>query len=411
MEDGTSKRSSPRLPRSARHGHSCEMDDAVSRFAETVGRSSSQRFGLKQADRLFHLYAIGKTGVGKTTLLETLVRADITAGRGLALIDPHGDLSARVIEYAAGRRADVFQVDVSDPDLALGYNPLISVSPALRPLVAAGVLDVLKKMWPEAWGVRMEHVLRNSLLALLDQPSADFRDVLRLFNDKAFREDAVRRITNEQVRAFWKDEFPRYSFRYAADAVAPIQNKVGAFLADPRLRMFLTRRDGTIRLRRIMDQGQVLVVNLAKGKLGEDSANLLGGLLVSALGLAAYSRADTPERERRPFTVYIDEFQNVTTLATANMLSELRKFGLGMVMAHQYLAQLEPDVRHAVLGNVGTIAVFRVGAEDAAYFSRELIPFEPLDMISLPNHQFYIRLMIDGSPSKPFSARTIRPDW
>jgi len=387
------------------------MKEPASRFAETVGRSNSVRFGLKQPDRLYHLYAIGKTGVGKTTLLETLLHSDVEEGRGLALIDPHGDLAARVIVHAASRRSDVFQVDISDPDLALGYNPLISVSPALRPLVAAGVLDVLKKMWPEAWGVRMEHVLRNALLALLDQPAADFRDLLRLVSEKAFREEAVKRITNEQVKAFWTTEYPRYSFRYAADAVAPIQNKVGAFLADPRLRMFLTRTDGTIRLRRIMDQGQVLIVNLAKGKLGEDSANLLGGLLVSALGLAAYSRADTPEPARRPFFVYVDEFQNVTTLATANMLSELRKFGVGMVMAHQYLAQLDPDVRHAVLGNTGTLAVFRVGAEDAAYFSRELIPFEPFDMISLPNHQFYIRLMIDGSPSKPFSARTIRPDW
>jgi type IV secretory pathway TraG/TraD family ATPase VirD4 len=386
--------------------------DEVSHFAETCGRISGRRFGLKQPDRLLHLYAIGKTGVGKTTLIETLMRSDLKARRGFALIDPHGDLAARIVSAANDLRPEaVTVVDISDSGLSLGYNPLLRISAPLRPFLAAGVLDVFKKMWPDAWGVRMEHMLRNTLLALLDQPRADFRDILRLLNDKAYRTEVIANIENEQVRAFWETEFPRYSFRYAADAVAPIQNKVGAFLADPRLRRFFTRADGAIRLRRIMDHGGVLIVNLAKGRLGEDSANLLGGLLVSAIGLAAYSRADLPERERRPFFVYADEFQNITTLAVANMLSELRKFGVGMVMGHQYLAQLEPDVRHAVLGNAGTIAVFRVGAEDAAYFSRELIPFEPLDMISLPNHQCYIRLMIDGAPSKPFSARTIRPDW
>ena len=384
----------------------------ITHFAETVGRLPIRRFGLKQRDRLLHLYAIGKTGVGKTTLLESLIRSDLKSGRGFALVDPHGDLAVRVAPLAGVLRPGaVTVVDISDPSLSLGYNPLIRISPSLRPLLAAGVLDVFKKMWPDAWGVRMEHMLRNTLLALLDQPSADFRDILRLINDKGYRAEVITNIENEQVRAFWESEFPRYSFRYAADAVAPIQNKVGAFLADPRLRRFFTRADGAIRLRKIMDEGGVLVVNLAKGRLGEDSANLLGGLLVSALGLAAYSRADLAEHARRPFFVYMDEFQNVTTLAVANMLSELRKFGVGMVMAHQYLAQLEPDVRHAVLGNAGTVAVFRVGAEDAAYFSRELIPLEPLDMISLPNHQFYVRLMIDGTPSKPFSARTIRPDW
>jgi type IV secretory pathway TraG/TraD family ATPase VirD4 len=383
--------------------------EGVSVFARSHSRGTGTPFGLKQTDRLFHVYAIGKTGVGKTTLLETLLRSDIHAGRGFALIDPHGDLAERVIAESAKVRDDVSVVDISDPSLAYGYNPLTRVSAPMRPLLASGILDVLKRMWPDAWGVRMEHILRNALLALLDQPEADFRDVLRLLNEKTFRLSVTSRIENPQVAEFWRHEFPRYSLRYASDSIAPIQNKIGAFLADPRLHRFFTRKDKPIRLRRIMDEGRGLVVNLAKGRLGDDSANLLGGLLVSALGLAAYSRADIPQSKRRPFFIYIDEFQNVTTLATANMLSELRKFGVGMVMAHQYLDQLEHDVRHAVLGNVGTVAVFRIGAEDASYFTRELIPFSTLDMISLPNHQFYVRLMIDGSPSPPFSARTLPP--
>jgi type IV secretory pathway TraG/TraD family ATPase VirD4 len=383
------------------------MDPSVTLFASTWHRGAGKPFGIKQVDRLLHMYVIGKTGVGKTTLLESLLLSDIRAGRGAALIDPHGDFAERMVAAArAAGRNDITIVDIADPALALGYNPIVRVSPGLRPLLAAGVLEALKKLWPDAWGVRMEHILRNCLLALLDQPAADLRDILRLMSDKRYRAQVVANIENEQVREFWECEFPRYSTRFAADAVAPIQNKVGAFLADPRLRQFFTRKDGAIRLRKIMDEGGLLVVNLAKGRLGEDSANLLGGLLISALSLAAYSRANIPEHERRPFFIYLDEFQNVTTLATANMLSELRKFGVGMVMAHQYLAQLEQDVRNAVLGNAGTQIVFRTGADDAAYFSREFASFEAIDFLSLPNHHFYIRLMIDGAPSSAFSAKT-----
>lgn len=389
------------------------MDDPrVSYVARTNGRRPFKTFGVKQADRLSHMYVIGKTGVGKTTLLESLLLQDIHEGRGCVLIDPHGDFVERVhARIPEHRRDDTIYFDVPDPAQPYSYNPLTRVSADKRPLVASGVLDICKKMWADAWGVRMEHIFRNAVLALLDQPSATLPDILTLLTDKHFRAQVVGNIQNEQVLKFWKEEFPQYSWRYQADAIAPIQNKVGAFLSDPKLYRVLTRADGQLRLRSIMDRGKVLLVNLAKGTIGEDSSGLLGGLLVTSIGLAAYSRADMPEEKRRPFFVFVDEFQNFTTLSLANMLSELRKFGVGMVLAHQYLEQLDPTIRSAVLGNAATMISFRVGAEDASFIAREFAPvFGPIDLMSLPNHDIYLKLMIDGTPSRPFSATTLPPE-
>ncbi|HVY83560.1 MAG TPA: type IV secretion system DNA-binding domain-containing protein [Caulobacterales bacterium] len=379
-------------------------------LGKTNARASFRPFGVRQTDRFSHLYVVGETGVGKTTLLQNLILQDIDAGTGCAFVDPHGDAAKRILEGIPGQGA-VRYVDIGDPTLKFGYNPLTRVSFGHRPLAASGLISVMKKMWSDAWGVRMEHILRNTLLALLDQPHAELPDVLRMLGDRRFRAVAVRNIENEQVREFWAKEFPAYSPRHVADSIAPIQNKVGAFLADPRLRRFVCPEDRGLRLRQIMDEGKVLLVNLSKGILGEDSASILGGMLVTAIGLAALSRADIPEHERRPFFLYLDEFQNVTTLAMAEMLSELRKYGVGLVMAHQYLAQLEPEIRHAVLGNAGTIISFRVGPEDAHVLARQFAPaFQPLDLMNLPNRHFYIRLMIDGAPSKPFSAVTMTPE-
>lgn len=374
-------------------------------------RNDRRAFKLRLADRLHHVYAIGKTGTGKTTLLRTLAHGDLRHGAGFALLDPHGDFAASIYEEARRLgREDVLYLDLADPACAFAYNPLAFVTPELRPLVASGLMDVFRMMWADAWGPRMEHVLRNALFALLDRPGSSLPDILRLLTDKSFRLRAIRTIKTAQVRAFWKTEFPKYTWRYQADAVAPIQNKVGALLADPRLYRFLTRTDGQLRLRSIMDEGRVLIVNLAKGRMGSDSAALLGGVLVTALSLAAFSRADTPEAARRPFFIYADEFQSFTTLAVAEMLAELRKYAAGMVMANQYLAQLSTDIRHAVLGNAGTLIAFRVGAEDAAYLAREFAPkIAPLDLIRLPNRHIYVKLMIDGAPSKPFSATTLSP--
>jgi type IV secretory pathway TraG/TraD family ATPase VirD4 len=363
---------------------------------------------IRGTDRKSHCHVIGKTGVGKSTLLGDLCVQDLEHGSGFALIDPHGD----VAEYVGGRahqfRIDPIVLDPVRPALDLGYNPLRRVRDDRIPLAASGLLDTFRKLWPDAWGVRMEHVLRCSLYTLLERSGSTLPDILRLYANDDFRREVTSRTRNPVVRAFWRDEFEQYQPRYRAEVVAPIQNKLGALLADPTLYRILVNPKVDLHFRQIMDEGGVLIVNLAKGRLGEDSSATLGSLLVSTIGLAALSRADSPPESRRPFSLYVDEFQSFTTLAFANMMSELRKYGLGLTLAHQHFHQLDPDVRHAVLGNAGTLISFRVGPEDAHILAQEFQPtFGVEDLLSLPNRHFYLRLMIDGSPSRPFSAVTL----
>ena len=333
--------------------------NSVIRFAHTNHRNRPQTFGIKRGDRLSHLYVIGKTGTGKSTLLETLVRQDIERGEGLTLLDPHGDLVERIAKsIPPHRKSDVIYFNVPDAAQPYGYNPLQRVPSEKRSLAASGMLEVFHKTWGErAWGQRLEQILRNALLALLEQEKATLPDILLLLRDDAFRKTVVAKTTNRQVREYWLYEYPKYSYRYRAEAIAPIQSKVGAFLADPTLYQVLAKPQHPLDLRKIMDEGKILLVNLAKGKLGADSSALLGGLLVTSLSLAAFSRADIPEDARREHWVYIDEFQSFTTLSLANMLSELRKYRVGMILAHQYLHQLEQDILYAVLGNAGTFEV------------------------------------------------------
>ncbi len=353
------------------------------------------------------MYVIGKTGVGKSTLIETLAKQDLAAGRGFALIDPHGDLVERVAQDAVARGQDrVAYLNAPDGDQPFGYNPLRRVRDDKIPLAASGLIETLRKLWPDAWGVRMEHVLRNSLYALLEQEEARLPDILRLYADEKFRKSITRSIRNDIVRRFWLYEFEQYHFRQKADTVAPIQNKLGALLSDPTLHRILVKPQIDLKFRSMMDKGDVLLVNVSKGRLGEDSALLLGSLVLSTLSLAALSRADSDER--RPYFIYVDEFQSFTTLMLANMLPELRKYGVGLTLANQHLAQIEPEIRSAVLGNAGTLISFRVGAEDAPYLAREFQPkFEVEDLLNLPNRHIYLKLMIDGTPSRPFSADTV----
>ncbi len=385
---------------------------AITYFAQTNHRDERRIFGIKAPDRLSHIYVIGKTGTGKSTLLETMIHQDLADGAGIALIDPHGDLVERVAHAVPRhRRSDLVYFDVPDRSQPYGYNPLTYVSEARRPLAASGLIDIFRKQWDgRAWGARMEHILRHAVLALLEQKHASIADIQLLLTDKNYRKAVTADLRNPQVKTFWQDEYDKYSYRYRAEAIAPIQNKVGAYLADPNLARILTEPEKPVRIRRLMDVGGILLVNLSKGEIGDDTANLLGGVLVTAIGLAAFSRAEMPPESRRPFYLYVDEFQNFTTLSFANMIAELRKFSVGLILAHQYLEQLDTNVRAAVLGNTGTLVSFRLGAEDAGFIARELAPrFDATDLLHLPNREIYVKLAIDGAPSKPFSATSIRP--
>ena len=357
------------------------------------------------------MYVIGRTGTGKSNLLECLAMQDIAEGRGLGVIDPHGDLVIRLRDAIPDQRAsDLIYFDPASAANQYTYNPLKRIPKLLIPLAASGLLEAFKKLWVNEWGNRMEHILRNCIYALLESGEASLPDILRMLGEHSFRTSIVGRVQNDQVRGFWQKEFAKFNPRYRQDAIAPIQNKIGAFLADPRLSRAIIPGGTDIRLREVMDHRRILLVNLGKGLFGDDSASLLGALLVSAITFAGLSRSNIEPGARTPFYLYIDEFQSYTTLSVANMISELRKFGVALTLANQHLAQLEPEVRHAVLGNTGTLITFRLGAEDAPVIVREMAPSVGVtDLVNLPNHSVYLKLMIYGAPTPAFSADTIRP--
>jgi DNA helicase HerA-like ATPase len=386
-------------------------EEEITYFATTNFRRREVPFGIKQRDRRAHMYILGKTGTGKSTLLETLIRQDLAKGHGLALLDPHGDLVEKVLTgVPEERRSDLIYFDATDSEHPLGFNPLESVAAQYRPLAASGLLSVFQHIWADSWGPRLEHILRNALLALLEQPKVGLADIPRLLDDNAFRKQVAAKITNEQVRDFWLKEYAGYPARFRAEAIAPIQNKVGAFLANPLIHQIINQERSAFRLRKVMDERKILLVNLSKGKIGADTSTLLGALLVSRLGLAALSRADQPEESRRDFYLYLDEFHNFTTLSLVGMLSELRKYRLNLILAHQYLAQLDERLLAAILGNVGTIISFRIGPSDSDIIAQEFAPeFSATDLVSLPNYHIYLKLMIDGRVSSPFSAVTFPP--
>lgn len=336
---------------------------------------------------------------------------DLRKGLGFALLDPHGDLLKKIrSQIPENRIADLIDFDASDPKQPYGFNPLANVSVDKRPLACSGLIQVLKHLWSDSWGPRLEYILRNCLLSLLDYPGANLSDILLLLSDKTYRRKVIPFIKNKQVKEFWLNEYDRYPERFRIEAIAPIQNKVGAFLSHPLLQKILTKPEKPLSLRKIMDEGKILLVNLAKGSIGEDTSNLLGSLLISRFDLAALSRANIPESDRTDYALYLDEFHNFTTQTLMFMLSELRKYRLSLVLAHQYLTQLEPNIRDAILGNVGTIIVFRIGANDAEILAMEFAPeFKIMDFTNLPNYHIYLKLMIDGKISRPFSAVTLTP--
>lgn len=367
-----------------------------------------QPFGIAPLDRLQHLYIVGQTGTGKSTLLFNLMQQDAKYGTGFCLLDPHGDLAEQLHRTITTPH---LYFDIGDPTCPLGYNPLAKVSKLYRPLVASGLIETLKKQWTNAWGARMEHLLRFALLALLEYPQADLRDVLKLFSYKGFRRQVTEHLEDEQVRYFWKTEFPALNYQGSADGVAPVANKLGAFLAQPTVRTALCEPKQPLRLRQIMDTGQILIVNLAKGKLGADITNILGGLISASLMHAATTRHGLPEAARRPFFLYVDEFPNLTTKTFAGMLSEARKYRLGLVLAHQHLSQIDTDVSDAIFGNVGNMVAFRVGPKDAPFFARALPSFSANDFQNQPNYRATVQMMHKGERLKPFSASMYSPHW
>lgn len=385
-------------------------DNDITVFAETDWRGQRRRFGITRKDRRAHMYLIGKTGMGKSTLLQTLITADLQRAEGLAVLDPHGDLIQRVVPLIPPDRTG--EMVYFDPaSRAVAFNPLDAPDPARRHLVASGLVAVFKKLWADSWGPRLEYLLRNALLTLLERPGSTLLDVPKLLADKEFRQAVLIAVTDPRLKEFWRTEYDKYPATFRAEAIVPIQNKVGQFLASPMMRRLLGQPRSSVDLRQVMDDGRILLANLSKGRLGEDMSALLGALLITSLEPAALGRAEIPEEERSDFYVYVDEAHAFRTLSLADLLPEARKFRLNLILAHQYLEEVDEEVRAAIFGNIGTLIAFRTGARDAEYLAREFYPvFTEEDFLNLPPYSIYLKLMVDGVMSRGFSARTLPPE-
>ncbi|MDD5626526.1 MAG: type IV secretion system DNA-binding domain-containing protein [Patescibacteria group bacterium] len=387
------------------------QDNEIVPFAKTNYRGQERKFGIRVDDRRRHIYVIGKTGMGKTTLLENMAIADIQGGRGLAIVDPHGQFADKMLDFVPPQRInDVIYFNPADYDYPIAFNIFERVEPHYKHLIADGLVGVFKKIWADSWGPRLEYILRNAILALLDYPSSTLLGVTRILVDKEYRRKVVQKIQDPVVRSFWVNEYANYSENFRNEAISPIQNKVGQFLSSSLIRNIIGQPQSSINIRDVMDHGKILLMNIAKGKVGEENSALLGAMMITKIQLAAMSRADIPEEERHDFYLYIDEFQNFSTDSFANILSEARKYRLNLIMAHQYITQMEEKVRDAVFGNVGTIICFRVGAMDAEFLEPEFQPvFTQLDLVNLTKFEIYLKLMIDGVASDAFSAMTLPP--
>jgi hypothetical protein len=390
-------------------------DDDITLFAKTNFRNRETPFGIRRDDRRRHMYIVGKTGMGKTTLIENMVIQDILHGHGVAFIDPHGDSVEKVLRYIPSNRInDVVYFNPADMDYPIAFNPLEAVDIKYKHLVASGLMGVFTKIWAGVWSARMEYILSNTILALLDSPGNTMLGIVRMYVDKAYRKRIVDNIKDPVIKSFWTDEFANYQDKFRTEAVAPIQNKVGQFLSTSIIRNIVGQTKSSIDLREIMDGQKIFLVNLSKGRIGEDSSALLGAMLITKLQLAAMSRVDIPEEERKDFYLYVDEFQNFATESFANILSEARKYRLNLIVAHQYIGQLINDrntvVRDAIFGNVGTMITFRVGADDAEFLEKEFEPTYTMnDLVNLAKFNIYLKLMINGMTSQPFSAITLPP--
>ena len=377
-------------------------------LGKVIYKEREEYFGIYREDRKRHIYVIGKTGTGKTTLLLNMMKKDIENGEGLAFFDPHGDAVLKILKYIPKYRLeDVVFLNPGDLDHPFGFNPLEEVDYYKRHLVVSTILSVFKKIWKDAWSARMEYILQNAVLTLLEYPGATLLDINRILSEDNFRKNIVKNLKDPVVKAFWENEFEKYHFQFRTEAIAPIQNKVGQFISNPLIRNIIGQAKSSINLREIMDEKKILLVNLSIGMIGETSAQLLGGLFIGNIFLKAMERVSLPEEKRQDFYLYIDEFQNFSTESFINILSESRKFGLNLILANQYLDQVEESIKKAIFGNIGSFIVFRIGYNDANVFFEEFERnISPENFVNLPNFQAFAKIIYQNKPQKPFLCQT-----
>lgn len=367
-------------------------------------------FGIKRIDRRRHLYIIGKSGVGKSKLQELLVRQDIAYGYGVCVIDPHGEFIDDILNFIPEERIDdVCLIDPSDVDFPVSFNPLQNVDPTFKHQLTQGLIEVLSKQFGSNWTPRLEHVFRFTTLALLDYPHATMRGMISMLTDRNYRQKVVEYIEDDMVKRFWAIEFADWSEKFDTDAIIPLVNKLGQFLSNPMLRNIFGQKTNKINLEELMNSQKIILINLSKGKIGEENSSFFGSMFLTKIKQAGMARAKLEHKDRHDFYLYVDEFQNVVTDTFENILSEARKYSINLTIAHQYVGQLSSKIQHAVLGNVGTIICFRVGGEDAVTLRPEFAPiFDTKDMINLGIGEFYIKTTIDGESYDPFSAESLK---
>ncbi|MEK7555631.1 MAG: type IV secretion system DNA-binding domain-containing protein [Patescibacteria group bacterium] len=367
-------------------------------------------FGIKRKDRRRHLYIIGKSGVGKSKSLELMVRQDIAFGHGVCLMDPHGDVIANILDFIPENRIkDVILIDPSDTQWPVSFNPLMNIAPELKHQVTQGLIEVMEKQFGANWTPRLEHVFRFTCLALLDYPNATMRGMISILTDRNYRQKVTEYIEDEMVKRFWAIEFADWSEKFDTDAIIPLVNKLGQFLSNPLLRHIFGQKENRIDIEKVMNEQKILLINLSKGKLGEENSSFFGSMFVTKIHQAGMARADMPEEERKDFYFYVDEFHNVVTDTFINIMTEARKYGICLTVAHQYRAQLPLQIMATILGNVANIVIFRLGGDDAKFFEKEMTPiFKDKDMINLGMQEFYIKMTIDGETHDPFSAETLK---
>ena len=367
-------------------------------------------FGIKRADRKRHMYIIGKSGMGKSKIQELMIRQDIAYGHGVCVIDPNGELIDGILDFIPQERIeDVCLIDPSDTSQPVSFNPLENVDEAFKHQLTQGLLEVLRKQFGTSWNPRLEHVFRFTILALLDYPSATMRGMISMLTDDEYRSKVIAHISDDMVKKFWSTEFSDWAVKFDSDVIIPIVNKLGQFLSDPMLKNIFTQQENKINFDKLMDENKIILINLSRGKIGEDNSVFLGSMFLTKIKQAGMSRAKLESKNRKDFYLYLDEFHNIATETFENILSESRKYGFNLVVSNQYISQITPKVQQAILGHVGTLVVFRVGGDDATKFKPEFAPiFDVKDMINLGLGEFYIKMMIDGESYDPFSAETLK---